>query len=155
MPLPPVSTDIILRLRAIDIAYTASRLEVIKRQSGIGPGIRVEHREPLAAFLAPDIPTDSFNRIVGVRADALDWIDDLHEDFRRRGQPCTLIVFPGDLDKPLADRLAERGFRHTVFHSALYGPVAAESPHDDRVDVRQVDDPQSLELFLTSYLRGR
>lgn len=83
--------EMVARLRGIDIAYTASRLAVIKRQSRIGPGIQILRHGCLAAFCAPDIPSDYFNRVVGVRVDALERLDRVHMLFRSRGARCTVL----------------------------------------------------------------
>lgn len=157
MALALVGPELIGRLRAIDVAYTASRLAVIKRQSGIGCGIQILHHGPLAAFFAPDLPSDFFNRVVGIRAGALAWLDEVRTLFRRADRRCTIIVYPGDLDAVLAVELTERGFRHSGFQSALHASVAGAVAASlaPGVRVQRVEDPEALDVFLSAYLRGR
>jgi len=153
-----VGPELIGRLRAIDVAYTASRMAVIKRQSGIGCGIQILHHGPLAAFFAPDLPSDFFNRVVGIRVEALAWLDEVRALFRRADRRCTIIVYPGDLDAALAAELAGRGFCHSGFQSALHASVAdaaATEGIDRGVRVQRVEDADALDVFLTAYLRGR
>jgi len=153
-----VGPELVMRLRAIDIAYTASRMAVIKRQSNIGSGIQILHHGPLAAFCAQDLPSDFFNRVVGMRADALGWLDQVHTLFRDHDGRCTIIVYPGDLDEALAAELIRRGFCHSGFQSALYAGVSGDVEVADAsqgVSVQRVSDSDTLELFLTAYLHGR
>src|ERR1700756_4931358 len=119
-PAPIAALDLIHRAIDVDIAYTISRLQVLERlpKNPIGVAYRrIDDR--VAALMARQIPSPSFNRVVGLRAGDEGHIAPLVAWYGGHNVNVRFEIVPGDDDAALGRELARHGYYQSGFHAAL------------------------------------
>ena len=154
-PAPIAAPELIQRTIAIDVAYTISRLQVLERLPDNPVGVAYRQIDGrIAAFMARQIPSPSFNRVVGLRAGDAAHIAPLVAWYREHAVSARFEMVPGDYDAALGRELARHGFYHSGFHAALAGrgddPIA---PSPD-ADIERVTTAAAMEDFLAAYVAG-
>ncbi len=71
------SLDLVRRAVEVDAAYTLARMRVLERLAGNPIGIGYQCLENVTAFLAKNLPSHWFNRVVGLRGGQADKIEPL------------------------------------------------------------------------------
>jgi hypothetical protein len=69
----------------VDAAYTLARMRVLERLAANPIGIGNQCIENVTAFLAKNLPSPWFNRVVGLRGGQADMIETLVEWYRAQG----------------------------------------------------------------------
>jgi GNAT superfamily N-acetyltransferase len=150
------SLDLIHRAIDVDIAYTISRLQVLERLPGNPIGVAYRRIDDhIAALMARQIPTPSFNRVVGLRGGDAHHIVPLVAWYREHGVSGRFEIVPGDDDPALGRELARHGYHHSGFHAAVAcradDPIA---PPPQAADIERVMTAAAMEDFLAAYVAG-
>ena len=124
---PIVTPELAERLDKSEAAYVVSDLEVIG--AGDNPfGVETRRFGDAVAFRMSAIDDWEFNRVLGLRDESDSELDRIVEWYRERGGPCYLDLVPMLTNRRLRRSLAERGFYHDSFHSALYCVPSTDAP---------------------------
>ena len=104
--------------------------------------------------MARNLPSSSFNRVVGIRKGQADQVRQLVEWYRERGAEGRFEIAAGDYDPALGRELTRLGFFQSGFHAALIGEpeLRASAPSD--ISVEPVMSGADMEEFLEAYVRG-
>ena len=140
--------------RAIDVAYTAARMAIIRRNANNLLGVEFKDFGGPHAFLAQRLPSELFNRAVGFSDHHVEEAKVVLQWFKEYEVSGRFDLFPGAEMATISELLAERGFRHTGFHATLFGRPEAPGPDTPTVDVAEVGFAAQMEEFLTAYLTG-
>jgi GNAT superfamily N-acetyltransferase len=152
-PLLP-SLDLIRRVTKTALAYTLARMQILERIPGNPIGISYRPFDDGAALMARDLPSASFNSVVGLRAGRSDHIQPLVEWYRAKNSAAQFEIAAGDYDLALGQELLRLGFLPSGFHAAL---IAAPNPDISAVceaSIRRVESASDFEDFLAAYVAG-
>ena len=149
------SIELIRRVVGAASAYTVARLQVLERIPGNPTGVAIGRFGEAAALSARNLPSPSFNGVVGLRAGQAQLIRPLVEWQRERGSPGRFEITPGDSDAAMGRELARLGFFQSGFHAALVGEPGPPVPGPDGVTVERVASAADMEDFLAAYVEGR
>src|SRR5262249_52262515 len=105
---PIVSSELGRRLMRVDLAYTIARMQVIEAQPGNPFGVEIRRMDDAAALMVRDIPSPSFNRVVGLRGGQEGLVAELDDWYRVNEVEPRFEIMPGDLTMALAQALARR-----------------------------------------------
>jgi GNAT superfamily N-acetyltransferase len=150
---PITSPETIQRVIDTDVAYTISRMQVLERIPGNPIGIayrKIDDR--IAALMAKQLPSHSFNRVVGLRAGDERHIAPIDAWYRENGALARFEMIPGHFDAALAREMARLGYAHSGFHAALIGPPGLAFAGPEQVEA--VADAAQMEEFLRAYVAG-
>jgi GNAT superfamily N-acetyltransferase len=142
----------IMRILAVDVSYTISRMKVLERLPGNPIGIAYRWVDETAVALMSRLP--SFARVVGLRAGQESQIQPLVSWYREYGIKPTFEMVPGQYDAELGRELARLGFFQSGFHVSLIGEPAGLACSEDQVRIEQVTDASSMEGYLDAYVGG-
>ena len=151
MAVPVVTWKLAERLDRSEAAYMASDLEVIG--AGGNPfGVEIGRFGDTVAFRMGAIDDWEFNRVLGLRSESGAELDRIVEWYRERGGPCYFDLVPMLAGRGLRESLAERGFYHDSFHTALYRVPSADTPIPAAgVSVREAGEAD-IETFAELYM---
>ncbi len=140
MSVPVVTRELAGRLDRSEAAYAVSDLEVLS--GGENPfGVEIRRFGGTVAFRMSAIGDWEFNRVLGLREESDSGLDRIVESYRERGAPCYLDLVPMLTNSRLRRSLAERGFYHDSFHTALYCVPTADGPRPaEGVAIQEVGD---------------
>ena len=152
---PLASLDLIHRTIDVDIAYTISRLQVLERLPNNPIGVAYRRIDDhIAALMARQIPSPSFNRVVGLRAGDEAHVAPLVAWYREHGVNACFDIVPGDDGPALGRELARHGYFQSAFHAALAcradDPIAAAPA----AEIERVATAATMEDFLAAYVAG-
>jgi GNAT superfamily N-acetyltransferase len=152
---PLASLDLIRRAIEIDIAYTISRLQVLERLPNNPIGIAYRHIDDrIAALIARQIPSPSFNRVVGLRAGDTAHVAPLLAWYRQHGVSARFEMVPGDFDAALGRELARHGLFHAGFHAAIACRAGDPIATPPAAEIERVTTTAAMEDFLAAYVAG-
>jgi Acetyltransferase (GNAT) domain len=142
--------------RVIEAAatYTISRMKILERMPGNPVGIACRKVGAATALSALDLPSSSFNGVVGLRVGQTSEIEPLVQWYRERGQRARFEIAAGDYDPSLGRELARLGFFQSGFHAALIGECEPDVPAPIGISVEPVTTTADMEDFLTAYVAG-
>jgi hypothetical protein len=154
-PAPLGSLDLIHRAIEVDIAYTISRLQVLERLPGNPVGVAYRRIDDhVAALMARQIPSPSFNRVVGLRPGNERHIAPLAAWYREHGVNARFEMVPGDDDPALSRELARHGYHQSGFHAALACRADDAIATPQSADIERVTTAAEMKDFLTAYVAG-
>jgi len=104
--------------------------------------------------MAQDLPSPSFNSVVGLRPGQEDQIRPLDEWFRTHGIAGRFEIVAGDDDPALGKELARLGYFQSGCHAALVGEPDPSAAAPDEPIVELVASAEQYEDFLTAYVAG-
>jgi hypothetical protein len=90
------SLDLVRRAVEVDAAYTLARMRVLERLAANPIGIGNQCIENVTAFLAKNLPSPWFNRVVGLRGGQADMIETLVEWYRAQGTQPRFDIASGE-----------------------------------------------------------
>jgi Acetyltransferase (GNAT) domain len=152
-PLLP-SLDLIRRATKTALAYTLSRMQILERIPGNPIGISTRLFDDGAALMARDLPSPSFNSVVGLRAGQTHHIQPLVEWYRAYNSTARFEIAAGDYDLALGRELLRLGFLPSGFHAALIGEPNFDIPAVCEASIRRVESASDIEDFLAAYVAG-
>lgn len=126
--LPIVTKALAERLEQSEIDYMISRVNAIGRREGNPMGAEVQRFGGATAYYVREMPWGSFNTVKGIRVEHIDYIDEIISFFRERNRPFQFEITPANSSNELLSYLSDRGFRHSSFHTVLYGVPSVEEP---------------------------
>ena len=155
-PMKLVSTlDLVRRATQSDIAYTLSRMRVLERIPGNPIGIAFrEIDETSVAFMAKNLPSPSFNRAVGLRAEHEPIVASLVAWYREHESAGCFVLEPGYYSEGLGRRLVELGYCPSGFHATLIGEPASLEPPPAGFVIERVATAAAMEDYLDAYVAG-
>ena len=148
------SIEITHRAIAAETAYTISRMRILERIPGNPVGIAYRKVGDATALSALNLPSSSFNSVVGLRAGQASEIESLVEWYRNRGQAARFEIAAGDYDPSLGRELVRLGFFQSGFHTALIGGCELDIQAPIGISVEPVMTTADMEDFLTAYVAG-
>jgi ribosomal protein S18 acetylase RimI-like enzyme len=148
------SIEIIHRVTAAATAYTISRMRILERIPGNPVGIAYRRVGDATALSALNLPSSSFNSVVGLRAGQAREIELLVQWYRDRGQSARFEIAAGDYDPSLGRELTRLGFFQSGFHAALVGESEPHVPAPAGASVKPVMTTADMEDFLAAYVAG-
>jgi len=159
---PRVTDELLHRLEAEEIRFTAGWLEGAMARPGNPRGLRIERFDDVVAPLASNAPDlDFMNRVAGLSPRNLDLLPRVLSLYRDAGIRPWFEVVPssGEAD-PVGAALVAAGAVPLWHSTLLYAPVrvTAAIPPDDRsnrhrVEIRRVEAGE-IQLFAEVLLRG-
>jgi ribosomal protein S18 acetylase RimI-like enzyme len=145
--------DLVHRVNEAALAYTMARMKVLERIPGNPIGVAFQTLEGATALVARDLPSRSFNSVVGLSVEHARRIESLIEWYRERGATAHFEIAAGDHEPALGRELARLGFFQSSFHAALVGEPANHYPaHDEAIE--RVVSASDMEDFLAAYVVG-
>ena len=148
------SLDLIHRVTEAALAYTIARMRVIEGIPGNPIGVRFRRLDHGMALMAQDLPSASFNSVVGLRRGQADCIQPLVEWYREHGVAGGFEISSGDNDPAFARELTRLGFVQSAFHAALIGEPDLDVSSQSDAAVELVTSPEQMEAFLAAYVEG-
>jgi GNAT superfamily N-acetyltransferase len=148
------SIELIHRVVKAATAYTISRMRILEQIPGNPVGIGYQKIGDATALSALNLPSSSFNSVVGLRAGQTSEIESLVQWYRERGQQARFEIAAGDYDPSLGQELARLGFFQSGFHTALIAECEVHAPAPTRISVAPVMTTADMEDFLTAYVAG-
>jgi ribosomal protein S18 acetylase RimI-like enzyme len=148
------SLDLARRVDEAALAYTLARMKILERIPGNPIGIAYRTMEGATALMARDLPSESFNRVVGLRGGQAHCIQPLVDWYRERGAAACFEIAAGDYDPALGRELARLGFFQSGFHAALIGEPTDHAALPRESSVAPVANASDMEDFLDAYVAG-
>jgi len=148
------SLDLVHRVSRAVAAYTVARMAVLERIPGNPVGIAFRTSGNVVALMAQDLPSPSFNSVIGLRPGQEDRIAPLVEWFRAHGIAGRFEIAAGDDDPALGRELARLGYFQSGYHAALVGESDPPAASPDESAVELVASAEQYGDFLTAYLAG-
>ncbi|MGX9965621.1 hypothetical protein ACVFYP_20010 [Roseomonas sp. F4] len=143
------TADLVRRVADVELAYTLSRMAVLERLPGNPMGIAVRRERQVVALMARQIPSPSFNRILGLGGADAALVAPLLDWYRAAGASPRIVVEPMAHGPELARELILRGFLPAGFHAGLVG---MSGPGGDEAGIEAIAGPEAMERFLDTYL---
>ena len=113
------SLEIVHRIDEAALAYTLARMKVLERIPGNPVGIACRKLDDATALMARNLPSASFNSVVGMRKGQVDHVRQLVEWYHERGGEGRFEMTAGDYDPAIGRELTRLGFFQSGFHAAL------------------------------------
>lgn len=148
------SIELTRRVVEVATAYTISGMKILERIPGNPVGIACRKIGDATALSAQNLPSTSFNSVVGLRAGHAQQIEPLVEWYRERGQEARFEIAAGDYDPALGRELARLGFFQSGFHAALISEIEPDIAAPAGISVEPVMTTADREDFLTAYVAG-
>jgi GNAT superfamily N-acetyltransferase len=148
------SVPLMRRVSEAALAYTLARMRVLESIPGNPVGIAYRAVGDATALSARDLPSPSFNSVVGLRAGQAHLVEELIRWQREQGANGRFEIAAGDYDSALGRELARMGFYQSGFHAALIGQAPADIAVQAAVSVERVTDTSEMEDFLEAYVKG-
>src|SRR5271166_201313 len=148
------SIEMTHRVTAAATAYTISRMRILERIPGNPVGIAYRKVGDATALSALNLPSPSFNSVVGLSAGQTSEIESLVQWYRDRGQAARFEIAAGDYDPSLGRELTRLGFFQSGFHAALIGECEQHATAPIGIAVKPVRTAADMEDFLTAYVAG-
>jgi GNAT superfamily N-acetyltransferase len=148
------SIDLIHRAIGASTAYTIARMKILERIPGNPVGVDTLKLGDATALSARNLPSPSFNAVVGLRAGQAHHIQSLAEWYRERGQVARFEIASGDHDAALGQELTRLGFFQSGFHAALIRECEPHLPTPVEPLVEPVATTADMEDFLAAYVAG-
>jgi hypothetical protein len=126
------SLEIVHRVDATSLAYTVARIKVLERIPDNPVGIACRTLDGATALMARNLPSSSFNSVVGMRKGQAGHLRQL-EWYRERGGEARFAIAAGDYDPAVGRELTQLGFFQSGFHAAL----VHHERNLDRTDLEQ------------------
>jgi hypothetical protein len=146
---------LIHRALEADTAYTLSRMKILERIPGNPIGIATRRIDEAAvALMARHLPSPSFNRVVGLRAEHERQIAPLVDWYRDHGMTPRFYLEPGDYAAGLGRELARLGYYQSGFHAALIGAPDPAAPSPGGIVIEAVTTAAAMEDYLEAYVAG-
>jgi ribosomal protein S18 acetylase RimI-like enzyme len=149
------SLDLVRRTLEIEAAYTLARLQVLERIPGNPVGVAYrQFDDGVVALMAKNLPSLSFNSVVGLRTGLAHHIAPLAAWYRESDVNGRFEVVPGYCDADICRELARLGYFQSGFHvSTIALPdVADGQPAGSALE--QVTDAAAMEDYLDAYVAG-
>jgi Acetyltransferase (GNAT) domain len=149
------SIELTRRVDEVATAYTISGMKILERIPGNPLGIACRKVGDATALSAQNLPSTSFNSVVGLRAGHAQQIEPLVEWYRERGQEARFEIAAGNYDPALGRELVRLGFFQSGFHAALIREIEPDivaAPAG--ISVEPVTTTAEREDFLTAYVAG-
>jgi GNAT superfamily N-acetyltransferase len=148
------SLEIVHRVDDAALAYTLARMKVLERIPGNPVGIAWRTLDGATALMAKNLPSASFNSVVGIRKGQADQVRQLVEWYHERGGGGRFEMAAGDYDPAVGRELARLGFFQSGFHAALVGEPDAKAEAAQEIPVERVSRRRDMEDFLDAYVTG-
>lgn len=148
------SIDLVHRVDEAALAYTLTRMKVLERIPGNPVGIAYSMLDGATALMARNLPSPSFNSVVGIRAGQADQVRQLVDWYRERGGGGRFEIAAGDYDPALGRELTRLGFFQSGFHAALIGEPDTKASAPNEISVEPVTSGRDMEDFLEAYVNG-
>jgi len=153
-PLLP-SIDLIGRTLQAEASYTLARLQVLERLPGNPIGVACRQVEGGAvALMAQNLPSPSFNSVVGLRAGQARHVEELVAWYREHGVAGRFEVVPGFCDAEVCRELSRLGYFQSGFHVSVIGAPDLPVGEAGGIAVETVTDAGLMEEFLDAYVAG-
>jgi hypothetical protein len=110
--------------------------------------------ERIAALMARQIPSPSFNRVVGLRGGDERHIAPLVAWYREHDVNVRFEIVPGDDGAALGRELARHGYHQSGFHAALACRADDAIATTHATDIEHVRTAAAMEDFLAAYVAG-
>jgi GNAT superfamily N-acetyltransferase len=148
------SLEIVHRVNEAALAYTLARIKVLERIPGNPVGIAWRTLDDATALMARNLPSPSFNSVVGMRKGQVDHVRHLVEWYRERGGGGRFEIAAGDHDPAVGRELARLGFFQSGFHAALVGEPDIRGSAPSEISIEQISSGREMEDFLDAYVMG-
>jgi hypothetical protein len=150
------SLDLIRRSIAAELAYTLSRMKVLESLPGNPIGIAYRRiDDDTVALMARNLPSPSFNNVVGLRAGQERHVAPLAAWYRENKVQGRFAIVPGDCDTALMQELTRQGYYQSSFHASVIAePDTNRAAVGDGIKVERVESAATMEDFLDAYVAG-
>ncbi|MFZ0210897.1 MAG: hypothetical protein WAL59_33120, partial [Roseiarcus sp.] len=148
------SLGLVRRVDEAALAYTLTRMKVLERIPGNPVAIAYWTLDGATALMARNLPSSSFNRVVGIRKGQVDHVRQLVEWYRERGAGGRFEIAAGDYEPALGRELTRLGFFQSGFHAAFIGEPELRASAASEISVEPVLSGADMEEFLEAYARG-
>ncbi|TDQ36601.1 GNAT family N-acetyltransferase [Aureibacillus halotolerans] len=150
----PITQQLAERVERAEMNTLLSRLKGIQKREGNPMRVQMHRFGEAMLFLTPGIPGGGFNKLMGLRNEAMPYLDMILAEFDDANMPYRIDVVPGMLQTESFQTLSKRGLHHLSFHGALVGACKKPVHTTEDVEVRQLarDDFQLYaELYGMSF----
>jgi ribosomal protein S18 acetylase RimI-like enzyme len=154
IPRSAPSLDLARRVNDATLAYTLARMKILERIPGNPIGIGYQTIGGATALMAGNLPSASFNCVVGLRGGEAHCVQPLVDWYRERGATACFEIAAGDYDPALGRELARLGFFQSGFHAALIGERDEYTSLPSESSVALVANMSDMEDFLDAYVAG-
>jgi GNAT superfamily N-acetyltransferase len=153
-PLIP-SQSLIHRVMEAEVAYTMARMQILERMPDNPIGIAYQRLDDnVVALAARNLPSPSFNKVVGLRTGQERHVQPLVDWYRDIGARGRFDMVPGDYSVGLGRELALRGYFQSGFHAALIGEPNPPASVAGNISVEPVIGETMMEEYLSAYVAG-
>jgi hypothetical protein len=104
--------------------------------------------------MARDLPSPSFNSVVGLRAGQTHHIQPRVEWYRAHNSTARFEIAAGEYDLALGQELLRLGFLPSGFHAALIAEPKLDVPLSCEASIQRVESASDMEDFLAAYVAG-
>ncbi|MEM7734457.1 MAG: hypothetical protein AAF267_01590 [Deinococcota bacterium] len=132
-----VTLELVRTLDETETAVQLSWSESLKRQEGNPLDVEIKHFEGAVGFVARNVKTPSFNRVMRVATEHKDLLEQIVAWYRDQGVVCTIETVPHLADEPLLQELTRLGLAVTEFNTVFYAfPTSDLPPPPTSIDVK-------------------
>jgi GNAT superfamily N-acetyltransferase len=151
----PLLTDrLIDRLVRIDADAMVARMSALRADTDNRYGIEIRRFGRVTAMLARHLRPLFFSRVLGLRAEEIDHVDELLAWYRSEQRACRIELVPPRTSPDLLALLHARGFAPSEFISVMYGRPQPPGPKVPGVVVVRPLEEAERALFARLHLQG-
>ncbi|GMK42031.1 N-acetyltransferase [Paenibacillus sp. CCS19] len=147
MQRPVITKALAEKMEQSEIDFMSSRIDAIAAREGNPMGAELLKFGSSAVFYVREMPWGSFNTVKGIRSENIEYVDPIISFFRERNRPFQFEITPANSSNELLTYLSDRGFRHSGFHTTLYGVPSMDEPvYAEGISIRELQADE-FELY--------
>ena len=109
------------------------------------------------AFSVKNIPGPSFNKVLGISGDEVEYIGPILDFYQKRDIPARFEITPAHASPDLLKALSEKGYFQCGFHNALCGSLSSDfissTEPDTSISIREFEQDE-FGIFGNVYTKG-
>jgi GNAT superfamily N-acetyltransferase len=143
MDLTLPNRQLIEEIEQSEIDYMIDRMQAIRDKHGNPEGVEIHRFGNAVAYCSRTMHWPTFNTVKGLRDRDIEVLDDIIRFYQSKDRKAQFEIVPSLVTQELLMGLAEHGFYHSGFHTALYTkPFLPEIVTDERITIKRVQEDE-------------
>lgn len=135
--------QLIEEIEQSEIDYMIDRMQAIREKHGNPEGVEMHKFGNGVAYYSRTMHWPAFNTVKGLRDQDIEVLEDIIRFYQSKDRRVQFEVVPSLVNQELLMSLAERGFYHSGFHTAMYTkPFLPEEETDERITIERVKEDE-------------
>jgi Acetyltransferase (GNAT) family. len=134
--------------------YMLDRMTAIRSRPHNPEGIEIERFGNALCLYSRTMPWATFNTVKGITSTDIEYIDRIIDFYRTRDRKAQFEIVPSLADQQVLQRLSDRGFYQSGFHTSLYiEPTEFQDDDREQIRIEELREDQ-FHLYATIHCRG-